>query len=117
MSAAWHERAAERSPERATDYTNAAQQRLMRVVMALFGDVVAGYPPAALAKAVGCSASVITRDLDNLRTAGWAEREEATGHWKLTPRLPQQAIKVFNAIDAAQRRVDEARNRFTRTPD
>lgn len=101
---------------RATDYTNEAQQRLMRVVITLFGDVIHGYPPAVLAKAVDCSQSVITRDLDNLMTAGWAERDEATGHWRLTPRLPQQAIKVFNALDAAQRRVDEARNRFTREP-
>lgn len=102
---------------RATDYTNEAQQRLMKLVIALFGDVIHGYPPSALAKAVECSQSVITRDLDNLLIAGWAERDEGTGHWRLTPRLPQQAIKVFNALDAAQRRVDEARNRFTRNPD
>lgn len=102
---------------RATDYTNEAQQRLIKLQFALFCDAVNGYPPAALAKTLGCSPSVITRDLDNLRTAGVAERIEATGHWCLTPRLPQQAIKVFNAIDAAQRRVDEARNRFTRNPD
>ncbi|OGB75926.1 MAG: IclR family transcriptional regulator, partial [Burkholderiales bacterium RIFCSPLOWO2_12_FULL_67_210] len=90
---------------RATDYTNQAQQRLMKVVIALFGDVIHGYPPAALARAVECSQSVITSDLDNLLTAGWVERDEGTGHWRLTPRLPQQAIKVFNALDAAQRRV------------
>ena len=70
-----------------------------------------------LAETLGVSASVITRDLDNLRTAGLAERDDATGHWRLTPRLPQQAIKVFAAIDAAARRVDEARNRYTRNPD
>ena len=102
---------------RATDYTNEAQQRLIKLLLALFGDVVNGYPPAALAKALDVSPSVITRDLDNLRTAGVADRIEASGHWCLTPRLPQQAIKVFNAIDTAQRRVDEARNRFTRNPD
>lgn len=100
-----------------TDYTNAAQQRILQLVLALFGDTVNGYPPGALARAVGCSASVMTRDLDNLRTAGLAERLDDSGHWRLTPRLPQQAIKVFTAIDNAARRVDEARNRFTRTPD
>ena len=94
---------------RATDYTNAAQQRILRLVVALFGDAVNGYPPSKLAEVLNVSASAITRDLDNLRTAGIAERDEATGNWRLTPRLPQQAIKVFNAIDAAQRRVDEAR--------
>ena len=102
---------------RETDYTNAAQQRILKLLLTLFGDVVNGYPPAALAKAMECAASAITRDLDNLRTAGLAERDEATGHWRLTPRLPQQTFKVLNAIDAAQRRVDETRNRFTRNPD
>lgn len=103
--------------DRATDYTNDAQQRILKVTLALFGDVVTGYSPAALAKAVGCAAPVITRDLDNLKTAGLAERDELTGQWRLTPRLPQQAIKVWNAIDHAQRRIDDARNRFSRNPD
>lgn len=102
---------------RATDYTNAAQQRILQLQLALFTDVVNGLPPSRLAELLRVSASATTRDLDNLRTAGLAERDEATGHWRLTPRLPQQAIKVFNSIDAAQRRVDEARNRFTRNPD
>lgn len=102
---------------RATDYTNAAQQRILQLQFTLFCDVVHGYPPSKLAEVLKVSASAITRDLDNLRTAGIAERDEATGNWRLTPRLPQQSIKVFNAIDAAQRRVDEARNRFTRNPD
>ena len=45
------------------------------------------------------------------------ERDDATGNWRLTPRLPQQAFKVSNSVDAAQRRIDEVRNRFTRNPD
>lgn len=98
-----------------TDYTNESQQRILKVVLALFSDVVQGVAPSALARAVGADAPKITRDLDNLRTAGLAERDEATGLWRLTPRLPQQAVKVFAAIDTAQRRVDEARQRFTRT--
>lgn len=102
---------------RATDYTNDAQQRLVRLILALFGDVVNGFAPGVLARHVGCSPSVIQRDLDNLRTAGLAQRDEETGHWRLTPRLPQQAIKALASIDAAQRRVDETRQRMTRNPD
>ena len=64
---------------RTTDYTNAAQQRIQALQLVLFGDVVHGYPPAKLAETLGVSASVITRDLDNLRTAGLAERDDATG--------------------------------------
>ena len=100
-----------------TDYTNDSQQRILRVLLALFADVVQGVSPSVLARAVAAAPSAITRDLDNLRTAGLAEKDETTGLWRLTPRLPQQAIKVFNSIDSAQRRVDEARNRFTRNPD
>ncbi len=102
---------------RKTNYTNAAQQRMLRLVLTMFGDVVHGFAPSGLAATLHVSQSLITRDLDNLRTAGMAQRDEGTGHWRLTPTLPQQAIKVFTTIDAAQRRVDEARNRFTRNPD
>ena len=105
------------TPARKTDYTNESQQRLLKVVLAMFGDVVAGQSPSTLARAVGCTLPVITRDLDNLLTAGIARRDEETGHWLLTPRLPQQCAKVWASLDAAQRRIDEARNRFTRNPD
>lgn len=99
------------------DYTNAAQQRILKVVLALFSDVVMGQTPTTLAREVGCSPAVMTRDLANLATAGIAERDEGTGHWRLTPRLPQQALKALASIDRAERRVVEARNRFTRNPD
>lgn len=96
-------------------YTNAAQQRLLRLILILFGDVVRGYSPAALVRELGVSAGTITRDLDNLRTAGIAVCDEETGLWRLTSRLPQQAVKVFAAIDRAERELDEARQRYTRT--
>jgi DNA-binding IclR family transcriptional regulator len=100
-----------------TDYTNESQQRLIKLVLVLFGDVVNGYPPSVLAKTMNCTATIVTRDMHNLVKAGVAERDEATGNCRLTPRLPQQAIKVFNAIDHAERRLAEARQRFSRNPD
>lgn len=102
---------------RKTNYTNEAQQRLMKLVTALFSDVVNGYLPSVLAKAVGCKPPVVTRDLDNLATFGWAERDEVTGAWRLTPRLPQQTLKVWTAIDRAERQIEQAKNRFSRNPD
>lgn len=98
-------------------YTNASQQRLIKVLLVLFGDVVNGLAPGVIAKAASASSPAITRDLANLVEAGIAERDEATGNYRLTPRLPQQAIKVFTAIDAAERRLQEAKQRFTRNPD
>ena len=100
-----------------SDYRNDAQQRLIQVILALFSDVVQGVSNTAIAKATGSSAYNVTRDLDNLRIAGIAERDEGTGLWRLTPRLPQQAVKVFSAIDLHAARVEQSRNRFTRIPD
>lgn len=103
--------------ERATDYTNDGQQRIIKLILVLFGDVVNGMTPAVLARHIDCSPAVMTRDLFNLQLAGLADRDETTGAWRLTPRLPQQAIKVWTAIDAAERRLQEAKNRFNRNPD
>ena len=95
-----------------TDYTNDAQQRILKLVLVMFGDVVTGYQSSVLAQAVGVSASTMHRDLDNLATAGIAQRDEFTGLWRLTPRLPQQTIKVWTAIDRAEQRIAEAKSRF-----
>jgi DNA-binding IclR family transcriptional regulator len=99
----------------ADKYTNASQQRIIKLMLIMFGDVVNGYLPSELAKALNATPATLTRDLNNLETAGIARPDEQTGRWRLTPRLPQQAIKVFNAIEAADLRVQEARNRFTRS--
>lgn len=96
-------------------YTCAPQQRLIKIVLHLFGDVVNGFSPSDLAKAVGASAATITRDLDNLETAGIAHMKEQTGRWLLTQRLPQQTIKVWSGIDRAEQELQEAKQRFTRT--
>lgn len=98
-------------------YSNASQQRLIKVILALFSDVVIGVSNTAISKAAGASPSNVSRDLENLRIAGLAERDEGTGLWRLTPRLPQQAIKVYSAIDLHASRVAESKNRFTRLPD
>jgi DNA-binding IclR family transcriptional regulator len=100
-----------------TDYTNESQQRLIKLLLVLFGDVVNGYSPSALAKAMGCSATIVTRDMHNLVKAGVAERDEATGACRLTLRFPQQSIKVWTAIDRAERRLEESKQRFSRNPD
>ena len=102
---------------RATDYTNAAQQRLLQLIDLMAGHELQGLLPGEVAKALAVGASTVTRDLDNLKTAGIAERDEESGHWRLTPRLPQQAVRVWAAIDRAERRIDEAKARFKRSAD
>lgn len=96
-------------------YTNEAQQRLLRVVMLLGEDVITGVAPAQIAKALNVPPSYVTRDLDNLKTAGWAVQQEETGRWLLGAKAGALGVKVMASIDRADRKVAEARNRFTRS--
>jgi DNA-binding IclR family transcriptional regulator len=96
------------------DYTNDAQQRILRLVSLLAGHEITGIAPADIARQQGCAASMVTRDLDNLRSAGFAEAVPETGRWRLAPQVAQIAIKVLTGIDRAESRLLETRNRYTR---
>ena len=89
-------------------YLNGAQQRLVKLLLALFGDVVHGYTPGQLCEATGASAHQMTRDLANLVLAGLADKDE-DGRYRLTPRLPQQAVKIYAALGRAETRLNETR--------
>ena|SRR5450830_1387493 len=92
---------------------NAAQQRLLRVVMLLGEDVVTGVAPSQIARELGVAASYITRDLTNLKEAGWAIKNEETGRWLLAAKVGALSIKVLHSIDRAERKLAEVRDRFT----
>lgn len=95
-------------------YINQAQQRILRLTLALAGNEFAGLTPAELARSVGCSASAVTRDLANLREAGLAERMEDTGRWRLGPKLIQVALAFVSCRTRAKVRIDELDNRYDR---
>lgn len=100
---------------RATDYTNAAQQRLLQLIDLLAGHELQGVAPAEIAKALRVSASVVTRDLDNLRTAGWAEQTPQGGRWRLAPHVVQISLRHAAAIQAGQQQLNDVVQRFSRT--
>ena len=99
---------------RVTDYTNAAQQRILQLQLALFGDVVHGYPPSKLAELLNVSASAITRDLDNLRTAGWAELTPKGDRWRLTPHVIQISLRYATALNAGAQQWRDVQQRYGR---
>lgn len=98
-----------------TDYTNEGQQRILRLVTLLAGNEITGLAPTDIARLQGCNASMVTRDLDNLRTAGFAEVVPETQRWRLAPTIVQIAIKHMAALDRAEQRLAETRNRFSRS--
>lgn len=96
-------------------YLSDSQQRVLKTLDVLFGHEVNGLPPGQVAKLVGTSPSNSTRDLANLREAGMAEEIGDTGHWRVSARLGQRALAILHNIDAAAQRLDDTRNRYTRT--
>lgn len=97
------------------DYTNAAQQRILRLITLLAGHEITGIAPADIARQQDCAASMVTRDLDNLRTAGFAELVPETGRWRLAPQVVQIALAHMTALDRAEARLAETRQRYSRT--
>ena len=98
-----------------SDYTNEAQQRILRLVQTLAGHEMHGLKPGEIAKAQGCSAPMVTRDLANLVEAGLAEQVPATQGWRLGPALVQIALKYSTGISSQRTRLEETENRFTRS--
>lgn len=96
----------------AANYINAAQQRVLKILMLLAGHEVMGLAPGEIAKTVGTSASNITRDLANLRQAGYAEQLD-NGQWRITPRIGQISLRVLNSLGEARKRLDETTQRFS----
>lgn len=90
------------------------QQRILKLLGVLAGQEVHGLAPSDIAKAQGCTASIVTRDLANLRIAGMAEQVPETGRWRLAPPIVQIAIRHQVGLARAQSKVDEIRSRYTR---
>ncbi|MBS1186701.1 MAG: hypothetical protein H6R04_719 [Burkholderiaceae bacterium] len=98
-----------------TDYTSDSQQRILKTMLVMFGHEIDGLAPGQVSKLVGSSPSNATRDLANLIEAGIAERVPHNDNYRLSPMLGQKAMAILTNIDRAARRVDETRQRYTRT--
>lgn len=98
-------------------YTSAQVQRVLRILLALAGNEFRGMTLTEVGNAAGCSQDNALRALENLRTAGLAERcAYDEKRWQLGPRLVQVAFAFDQALNKAQRELDERRQRFTRNP-
>ena len=98
----------------AADYTNEAQQRILRLLMLLAGHELLGLVPSRIAVELQASPSQVTRDLQNLKTAGLAELVQDTGGWRLAPRMVEVSVRHGVAMNRAQQKLDEIKNRFSR---
>lgn len=98
-------------------YTSEQVQRVLRVLLVLASNEFRGLLLKEVAIAAECSNDNALRALENLRTAGLAERSAYDDkRWQLGPRLVQIAFAFDTALQKAQRELNDRRQRFTRTP-
>jgi len=97
-----------------TDYTNAGQQRLLNVIRILAGNEFDGLALTAIAKAANEAPPVVKRDLENLKTAGFGEQDERTGHWRLGPKFIQIALTHYDCVQRTETRMHDLKNRYSR---
>lgn len=94
-----------------------AQRRILKIVLTLAGNELLGLAPVEIQRSVGITnASTLTRDLDVLRDIGLAEQIPETGRWRLGPRLVQVALAHASAMERAERRLSEIKQRYSREP-
>lgn len=94
---------------------NAAQLRLIDVIRALAGHEVFGRRLHDIAADVGAAESQVLRDLQALAHRGWAIQDPAR-LWRLGPEPVQIAVQFSYGMRAAQNRVSETEQRYTRLP-
>lgn len=97
------------------DYTNSSQQRILNVLLTMFGHEINGLEPGQIAEMTQTSPSNITRDIFNLRKAGFVEQlQHDENRFRVSPMIGQKSISILTTIERAASRVDEAKNRYTR---
>ncbi|PCJ88583.1 MAG: hypothetical protein COA54_02375 [Thiotrichaceae bacterium] len=89
-------------------------QRAFKAQMCLAGHEMEGLAPSQIAKATHMSATQTTRTMANLEIAGIAEKITSNDRWRLAPRIVQIAIAHTNAMDKADKKLSETKNRYSR---
>lgn len=99
-----------------SNMTNEPQQRILKLVVLLAGNEFNGLAPSEIARALNIAPPMVTRDLDNLRTAGMADRIEETGRWKLGPKLVQIGLAFTAHLNSQRDKVEAMATRYSREP-
>lgn len=94
-------------------YISDAQQRILGLVLALAYTELEGLAPSQLATLNTCSPGKVTRDLANLKHAGWAEQVATTGRWRLGPTPVRLGLRHMVNLDRAERKLGELKSRFS----
>ena len=94
-------------------YHCASQQRILKVLMCLFGHEIDGLTPGQVAKLADITAGNATRDLANLEEAGLIERLPGGDKVRISPQLGRKALSILHGLDRAKQQLDDITHRYT----
>lgn len=86
--------------------------KVFAVLDVLFRDFHNGYSPGDLTKATGLTGSDVTRFVNTLLEAGYAERIQETGRIRVSVAAARKAMQVMSSLEHAEGRIKEARSRI-----
>jgi DNA-binding IclR family transcriptional regulator len=90
-----------------------SQQRILRVLLSMFGHEVAGLSTTDVSKMHGTSLPLAMRDIYNLVESGCAERLPGSDKVRISPRLGSKALITMAALQAAEKEITELQTRFS----
>ena len=88
--------------------------KVLKIIPVLAGHEFTGKTPGEIATAIGVGAASVGHYLVTLEAAGFAERIPDTGNWRLGPAPVRIGLAYMRHLDAAERKMAEIKNRFTR---
>lgn len=95
----------------ATESTKSAS-KVLKVLDVLLRNFAHGFSSTELVKETGFSASDITRYVQTLEQAGFAERIPETQRIRPSMRHAQYAVQIQQSLGEASRRIEESRSRL-----
>lgn len=88
--------------------------KVLAVLDVLLRNFAHGFSPKELIEATGFSGTDITRYVNTLEQAGFAERITETGRIRPSHNHARFCVQIMNSLDEASRRTQESINRINR---
>lgn len=88
--------------------------KVLKVLDVLLRNFAHGFSPKELKEATDFSGTDITRYVNTLVQAGFAERITETGRIRPSHRLAQQAVQILKSLENAAERITESQQRLNR---
>ena len=93
------------------DYTNKAQQRILRLVGAMCGHEQIGLSLAEVAESMSIAPPMALRDLQNLEAAGWGRRMKS-GRWCLDAGAVRPLANIQAAVSRGRAEMDRIETEY-----